>query len=378
MDYDKKSLEEHLKHHGKVEIKSKVSLENKDDLSTYYTPGVAAPCLEIAKDINKAYDYTRKWNAVAIISNWTAVLWLGDIGAQASLPVMEGKAILMKEFGWIDCVPIVLETKDPEQVISTIKQLAWTFGMIVLEDIKAPECFRIEEALREGVPIPVFHDDQHGTAIVVLAALINALTLVNKSIEKVKIVMAGAWAAGLAIARLLHDYGATNIIVTDTKWALISSRSDLNEYKKIASSYNKHNEQWLLHEVITWADVFIWVSAPNIIDRNDVKKMNDQPIIFALANPNSEITHEEAMAGWAFIYGSWRSDVPNQINNLLAFPGVVRWALDIRISNVTKEHEIAVAKALASYVTDLHKEQLLPDPLDKNVAKVVAQAMRLE
>ncbi len=375
MNYDEESLKQHAAHRGKLEIKSKVPLANKDDLSIYYTPGVAAPCLEIAKDPENAYKYTRKWNSVAIVSDGTAVLGLGNIWGLASLPVMEGKAVLMKEFANIDCVPIVLDTHNPEEIISTIKNISPGFGMIVLEDIKAPECFHIEEALRDLLPIPVFHDDQHGTAIVVLAALINALKLAEKMSDHVKIVMTGAGAAGIAIAKLLHTYGATNIIMVDTHGAIYEGKENLNTYKKTVSLYNKNNERWSLQDVIKWADIFIGVSQPNILTQADVKNMNEKSIVLALANPNPEITHEEAMAWGAFIYGSGRSDIPNQINNLLAFPGVIRGALDSRIVNITEEHQIAAAEALAAYIQTPTVDWLLPNPLDKGVTIAVAKAM---
>ncbi len=375
MNFDKESLKQHAAHRGKLEIHSKVPLSTKEELSTYYTPWVAAPCREIQKDPEKAYEYTWKSNSVAIISDGTAVLSLWNIGWLASLPVMEWKAVLMREFAWVNCVPIVLDTQDPAEIISTIKHLSPGFGMIVLEDIKAPQCFYIEEELRKLLPIPVFHDDQHGTAIVALAAVINALKLVDKKIDQIKIVMTGAWAAGLAIAKLLHNYGATNIILCDTRWAIYPERENLNEYKQAVSTFNKNNEQWSLSDVIAWADLYIGVSMPNVLTKEDVKKMNDKAIVFALANPDPEISHKDAMAWWAYIYGSGRSDIPNQINNLLAFPGVVRGALDTRIENVTKEYKIAAAEALAAYIQSPTVDRLLPNPLDKAVPRVVAQAM---
>lgn len=377
MDYDQESLKQHMKHRGKLEIHSKVPLLTQDDLSTYYTPGVAAPCREIASDPEKAYEYTRKSNSVAIITDGSSVLWLGNIGWLAGLPVLEGKAVLMKEFADVDCIPIALDTQDPTEVTSTIKNIAPGFGMIVLEDIKAPQCFYIEEELRKLLPIPVFHDDQHGTAIVVLAAIINALKLVDKKIDQIKVVMSGAGAAGIAIAKLLYEYGTTNIVLVDTHGAIYAERDGLDHHKQEVGKFNKHNERWSLHDVITWADIFIGVSKPNVLTRDDVKKMNDKPVVFALANPDSEITHDEAMAGGAYIYASGRSDLPNQINNLLAFPGVVRWALDNRIPNVTTAHEISVAEALAVYVQTPTVDQLLPSPLDKSIVWVVAQAMSL-
>lgn len=376
MDYNTLSLEQHKKHKGKVAISSKVPLNTKDDLSTYYTPGVAQPCLEIAQDPDKAYDYTWKSNTVAVISDGSAILWLGNLWWLASLPVMEWKCILMKEFAGLDAVPIILETQDPDEIIMIVKNLAATFGAINLEDIKAPECFYIEEELQKITNIPIFHDDQHGTAIVVLAAIINGLKVVEKNIEDLKIVISGAWAAWTAIAKLLRSYGAKNIVALDSKWALVTWRDRMNPYKDTLATYNKDQLSGDLSEVIKQADVFIWVSKPDILSIEDVKNMNQGSMVFGLSNPNPEITLADAKTWWATIYAAWRSDVPVQINNLIAFPGILRWLIDGRIANVEEKHKIAAAEALANAVENPHSELLLPDSLDKEIAFVVADAVK--
>ncbi len=377
MDYFKKSLEEHKKHKWKLEVRSKVPLKNKEDLSIYYTPGVAEPCKQIAKNPTEAYNYTWKNNSVAVVSDGSAVLGLWNIWWLAWLPVMEGKAILFKEFGWVDAVPIVLNTQDPDEIVKVVEAIAPTFGWINLEDIAAPKCFYIEEELKKRLNIPVFHDDQHGTAIVVLAGLINALKLANKNFNKIKVVISGAGAAGIAIAKLLHKYGVKNIILLDSKWIIYSGRENLNKYKEEVAQYNIENVKGWLKEALKWADVFIWVSKPNLLTSEDIKLMSEKPIVFALSNPIPEIMPDEAKKWWAFIVATWRSDFPNQVNNLLAFPGIFRWALDARIPQIEDKHKIAAAEALANYVWDkLSPEYILPSPLDKNVAKVVAEAVK--
>jgi len=377
MDYFKKSLEEHKKHKWKLEVRSKVPLKNKEDLSIYYTPGVAEPCRQIAKNPTEAYNYTWKNNSVAVVSDGSAVLGLWNIWWLAWLPVMEGKAILFKEFGWVDAVPIVLNTQDPDEIVKVVEAIAPTFGWINLEDIAAPKCFYIEEELKKRLNIPVFHDDQHGTAIVVLAGLINALKLANKNFNKIKVVISGAGAAGIAIAKLLHKYGVKNIILLDSKWIIYSGRENLNKYKEEVAQYNIENVKGWLKEALKWADVFIWVSKPNLLTSEDIKLMSEKPIVFALSNPIPEIMPDEAKKWWAFIVATWRSDFPNQVNNLLAFPGIFRWALDARIPQIEDKHKIAAAEALANYVWDkLSPEYILPSPLDKNVAKVVAEAVK--
>lgn len=370
--YDTQSLEQHKAYKGKLGVISKVPLETKDDLSIYYTPWVAAPCLEIAADSAKAYTYTWKSNSVAVVSDGSAVLGLGNIGGIAGLPVMEGKAILMKGFADIDAVPLVLSTQDPDEIIRVVEAIAPTFGAINLEDIAAPACFYIEDELNKRLDIPVFHDDQHGTAIVVLAALLNALRLTGKKIEEIKIVIAGAWAAGIATAKLLIHAGATHLLLTDSQGVIGPARNDLNTYKKALLAYNTFCPTGTLADALVWADLFIWVSKPNIVTRQMVATMAHKPMVFALSNPNPEITLDEARAGGAYIFASGRSDLPNQINNLLAFPWILRGALDARVSEITMEHKYRAAQALATYVTEPRVEQLLPNPLDKNVSKVVA------
>ncbi len=376
MDYKKRALEKHKYYKGKVAISSKVPLENKDDLSTYYSPWVAQPCLEIASNPELAYDYTWKSNSVAVVSDWSAVLGLGNIWWLASLPVMEGKWILMKAFADLDAIPIVLDTQDQDEIINIVKNIAPTFWAINLEDIKAPNCFYIEEHLKEITNIPVFHDDQHGTAVVVLAALVNALKVINKKAENLKVVIAGAWAAWTATANLLHMHGVQNIICLDSKWTLTTWRDRMNPYKEKLATYNINQESWSLSEVIVWADLFIWVSKPDILTREDVSNMNGDAMVFALSNPDPEITLEEAKAWWAAIYAAWRSDVPVQINNLIAFPGILRGAIDARLSNIDDKHKLAAAYALADAVKNPHHELLLPDSLDRNIAWVVAEAVK--
>ncbi len=375
MDYNKLSVEKHLEYKWKLSVQSKVPLSSREDLSIYYTPWVAEPCRLIAKNPELAYKYTWKNNSVAVISDWSSVLWLGNIGWLAWLPVMEWKAILLKEFGGVDAIPIVLSTQDPDEIIRVVEAISPTFGWINLEDIAAPNCFYIEEELQKRLSIPVFHDDQHGTAIVVLAWLINSLKLVNKNFSDIKVVLAWAWAAGIAISKLLVKYWLQNLILVDSHWAIHSARGDLNKYKQSLLQYNINNENWSLKEVIVWADVFIWVSRPNLIQATDVEKMAKQAIVFSLSNPEPEITREEALAGWAYIVATGRSDFPNQINNLLVFPGIFRGALDNRISQITDAHKIAAAEALANYVTDLSPNNIIPSPLDKNIANIIAKAI---
>lgn len=375
-NYYEISLLEHKKYAGKVQISSRVPLESREDMSTYYSPWVAQPCLEIAKNPDTAYDYTRKGRTIAVVSDGTAVLGLGNIGGLAGLPVMEGKAILFKEFGGVDAVPLVLKTQDPDEIISIVENIAPTFWGINLEDISAPNCFYIEEELKKRLNIPVFHDDQHGTAIVVLAGLINALKLTNKTIESIKIVIAGAGAAGLSIAKLLQAYGAKHIIITDSKGAIHAGRSDINAYKLPWTTTNLHNETGDLAAALVNADVFVGVSKPNLISAREVATMNENPIIFALSNPEPEIMPEEAYAGGAAIVATGRSDFPNQVNNVLAFPGLFKGALEARIPQFEHKHLIAVAKALADYVQNPSKDEIIPSALDKNVAAIVAEAVK--
>ncbi len=376
MNYYTRSLEEHKKYQGKVWITSRVPLETRDDLSTYYSPGVAQPCLEIAENPEKAYDYTWKGRSIAVVSDGTAVLGLGNIGGLAGLPVMEGKAVLFKAFGGVDAIPIVLDTQDPEEIIKTIEHIAPSFWGINLEDISAPNCFYIEEELKKRLNIPVFHDDQHGTAIVVLAGLINALKITKKEIWSLKIVIAGAGAAGLAIAKLLKSYGAKWIIITDSKGAIHNWRSDLNHYKQERTATNLQQEQGDLKEILKGADVFIGVSKPNLITAEEVKTMNSDPIIFALSNPEPEILPDEARKGGARIIATGRSDFPNQINNVLVFPGLFKWILEARIPQIEEKHKIAAAEALAKMVADPSPELIIPSALDKSVAEQVSEAVK--
>lgn len=377
MNYYTRSLEEHKKHKWKVWITSRVPLETREDLSTYYSPWVAQPCLEIAEDPEKAYDYTWKSRSVAVVSDGSAVLGLGNIGGLAGLPVMEGKAVLFKAFGDVDAIPLVLNTQDPDEIIATVERIAPSFWGINLEDIAAPNCFYIEEELKKRLNIPVFHDDQHGTAIVVLAGLINALKITKKELWSLKIVIAGAGAAGLAIATLLKAYGAEHLIITDSKGCIHEGRSDLNAYKLAWTATNLNNEQGSLADALVGADVFIGVSKPNLITAEEVKTMNPDPIIFALSNPEPEILPAEAEKGWASIIATGRSDFPNQVNNVLVFPGLFKGVLEARIPQIETKHKLAAAKALANFIKNPTKEEILPSALNKEVAEVIAQAVKL-
>lgn len=377
MNYYTRSLEEHKKHKWKVWITSRVPLETREDLSTYYSPGVAQPCLEIAEDPEKAYDYTWKSRSVAVVSDGSAVLGLGNIGGLAGLPVMEGKAVLFKAFGDVDAIPLVLNTQDPDEIIATVERIAPSFWGINLEDIAAPNCFYIEEELKKRLNIPVFHDDQHGTAIVVLAGLINALKITKKELWSLKIVIAGAGAAGLAIATLLKAYGAEHLIITDSKGCIHAGRSDLNAYKLAWTATNLNNEQRSLADALVGADVFIGVSKPNLITAEEVKTMNPDPIIFALSNPEPEILPAEAEKGGASIIATGRSDFPNQVNNVLVFPGLFKGVLEARIPQIETKHKLAAAQALANFIKNPTKEEILPSALNKEVAEVIAQAVKL-
>ena len=375
--------EESLKFHkdlkGKLEISSRVKIENEKDLSLAYTPGVAEPCREIHKDPSTAYLYTRKWNTVAVISDGTAVLGLGDIGPLASLPVMEGKSILFKEFAGVDAFPIVLDTKEVDEIVETVVRIAPTLGGINLEDISAPRCFEIEKKLKEKLNIPVFHDDQHGTDIIVLSGLINALKIVNKNIEDLKIVVNGAGSAGTAITKLLLSYGAKNIIVCDRDGALNRDTTYTNSYfTELSNITNPNNESGILKDVIKNADVFIGVSAPNIVSKEMVASMNTDAILFAMANPTPEIFPEDAKEAGAKVIGTGRSDFPNQINNVLAFPGIFRGALDVRATEINEEMKIAAAHAIANSVSDeeLNPNYIIPKAFNLEVQKRVAEAVK--
>ena len=375
-DIYKKSLELHKKFGGKLEIKSKVPLKDRNDLSLAYTPGVAQVSIEIGKDPARVYDYTIKKNSIAVVSDGSAILGLGNLGALAALPVMEGKAILFREFAGIDAFPICLDTQDTEEIIKAVKMIAPVFGGINLEDISAPRCFEIERRLRAELAIPVMHDDQHGTATVVLAALINTLKLRGSDKENTKIVINGAGSAGIAIAKLLLTYGFTQLILCDSKGILNSEREGLAGGKlEVASSTNKTGLSGGLSEALAGADVFVGVSKPGLLNAAMIRSMNPKAVILAMANPIPEIMPEEALAGGAFIVATGRSDFPNQINNVLAFPGLFRGALDRRIKQFTEATFLAAAEALAAYVKNPTPEQILPSPLDHGVAKVISAAV---
>ena len=380
MDYNKKALELHKKHRGKIELKSKVPLKTKTDLSVAYTPGVAEVCRLIHKDQKAVNTHTLRGNTVAVITDGSAVLGLGNIGPYAAMPVMEGKAVLFKEFANVDAFPICLDTQDPEKIIEIVKALAPTFGGINLEDISAPNCFYIEERLKKELNIPVFHDDQHGTAIVVLAALINALKIVKKNIYQIKVVVNGAGAASTAVAKLLIKAGvnSSKIIILDSKGTLYKGRIDLNKAKEeMAKITNKEKVVGDLSIAIENADVFIGVSAANVLKKEWVEKMANNPIVFAMANPNPEISYEDVKKTKTAIFGTGRSDYPNQINNVLAFPGIFRGALDSGATKITDEMKLAAAHAIASLVkkSELKKDYIIPSPFDRRVAKVVAKAV---
>ena len=379
MSIYEESLKFHKELKGKLEITSRVKITNEKDLSLAYTPGVAEPCREIHKDPSTAYLYTRKWNTVAVISDGTAVLGLGDIGPLASLPVMEGKSILFKEFADVDAFPIVLDTKDVDEIVDTVVRIAPTLGGINLEDISAPRCFEIEKKLKDKLNIPVFHDDQHGTAIIVLSGLINALKIVNKNIEDLKIVVNGAGSAGTAITKLLLSYGAKNIVVCDRDGALNRDTTYSNKYfEELSKITNPNNESGILKDVIKNADVFIGVSAPNIVSKEMVSSMNDDSIIFAMANPTPEIFPDDAKEAGAKVIGTGRSDFPNQINNVLAFPGIFRGALDVRATEINEEMKIAAAFAIANSVSDeeLNPNYIIPKAFNLEVQKRVAEAVK--
>lgn len=381
MSYGEQSLKMHKEKKGKLEVISKIPVNTREDLSIAYTPGVAQPCVEISKDKDKVYDYTIKANTVAIVSNGTAVLGLGNIGAEASIPVMEGKALLFKEFAGVDAFPICIDSEDPEEVIKTVKLISPVFGGINLEDIKAPECFYIEETLKRELNIPVFHDDQHGTAVVVLSGLYNALKLTKKNINDVKIIINGAGSAGIAICKLLLKAGAQNIIMCDRKGAIYDGGNCLFEsHEQIAKVTNKNKESGSLREVLVGADVFIGVSGPNMINSEDVKTMNSDAIIFAMANPTPEIMPDEAKLGGARVIATGRSDFANQINNVLVFPGIFKGALTVRATEINDEMKLAAARALANLIPEeeLNEENIIPNALDKRVSgKVSEEVMRI-
>ena len=381
MDYNELALKMHEENRGKVAVRSKVTVETREDLSTAYTPGVAEPCRKIRDCKEDVYRYTAKGNLVAVVSDGTAVLGLGDIGPEAAMPVMEGKAILFKEFADIDAFPICLDTKDAEEIIKTVKYLAPTFGGINLEDISAPRCFEIERRLKEELDIPVFHDDQHGTAIVVAAGLINALKFAGKKLEDAKIVINGAGSAGISICKLLLQFGVKDAVLVDQKGALCPGEAWMNDaQKEMAEKTNKDRQTGDLSEIMKGKDVFIGVSAPNIVTSEMVASMAKDPVVFAMANPVPEIMPDEAKKGGAKVVATGRSDFPNQINNVLVFPGIFRGALDARASQITEEMKMAAARAIAGIIAEeeLNEDYIIPGVFDKRVCSAVADAVKAE
>ncbi|MBQ7004917.1 MAG: NADP-dependent malic enzyme [Clostridia bacterium] len=380
MDYAKESLRLHGEWKGKIEVVARAKVKDKEALSLAYTPGVAQPCLEIQKDINKSYELTRRWNTIAVVTDGTAVLGLGDIGPEAGMPVMEGKCVLFKEFGDVDAIPLCIRSKDVDTIVDTIALLAGSFGGINLEDIGAPRCFEIERKLKEKADIPIFHDDQHGTAVVCSAALINALKLNGKKIEDCVAVFNGAGAAGVAIAKLFLAMGIKDVIMCDRKGVVYKDRPGIeNEPAKIelASFSNKSGKTGTLADALVGADIFIGVSAPGCVTQDMVRSMAKDPIVFPMANPIPEIMPDEALAAGACVVGTGRSDFPNQINNVLAFPGIFRGTLDVRASDINEEMKMAAAKAIASLVADdeLRSDYILPAAFDERVGPTVAAAV---
>ncbi len=377
MDYRKESLKMHYKLKGKIEMISRAPVDSEEALSLAYTPGVAEPCLEIQEDVSKSYELTRRWNTVAVVTDGTAVLGLGDIGPEAGMPVMEGKCVLFKEFGGVDAIPLCVRTHDVDEIVRTVELLAGSFGGINLEDIAAPRCFEIEKRLKEVCDIPIFHDDQHGTAVITLAGVINALKVVGKNLEDVKIVTSGAGAAGIAIIRLLISMGLKNVVMTDRRGAIYKGREGLNPIKEeMAEITNLAMEKGSLADVIKGADIFIGVSAPGTLTPDMVKSMAKDPIVFACANPTPEIYPDEAKAAGAAVVSTGRSDFPNQVNNVLCFPGIFRGALDVRASDINDEMKIAAAYALAGLVSEeeLCADYILPKAFDPRVKDAVAAA----
>ena len=378
MDYAQESLKLHYKWKGKLEVVPRAAVTTKEELSLAYTPGVAQPCLEIQKDIDKSYELTRRWNLVAVVTDGTAVLGLGDIGPEAGMPVMEGKCVLFKAFGDVDAFPLCIRSKDPDEIVKTVALLAGSFGGINLEDIAAPRCFEIERKLKACTDIPIFHDDQHGTAVVSLAALINGKKIVNKKLSDCKVVINGSGAAGVAIAKLLFSTGVKDIFMLDRKGIINKNRENLDFSKKELSEFtNKENRSGGLVDAMKGTDIFIGVSAPGIVSQDMIKSMNRDAIVLAMANPTPEIMPELALEAGAKVIGTGRSDFPNQINNVLAFPGIFRGTLDVRASDINEEMKIAAAKAIASIVTEneLSPDYIIPRAFDKRVGKAVAEAV---
>ena len=377
MDYAKESLKLHEELHGKLEVISRVPVKDDVALSLAYTPGVAQPCLEIQKDINKSYELTRRWNTVAVVTDGSAVLGLGDIGPEAGMPVMEGKCVLFKEFGDVDAFPLCVSSKDVDDIVNTVALISGSFGGINLEDISAPRCFEIEKKLKERCDIPIFHDDQHGTAVITLAALINALKVVGKNIEDIRIVTSGAGAAGTAIVKLLISMGLKKVVMCDRKGAIYKGREGLNAAKQeIAEITNADRESGSLEDVIKGADVFIGVSAPGLVTQDMVRSMAENPVIFACANPTPEIFPDEAKAAGAAVVSTGRSDFPNQVNNVMVFPGIFRGTLDVRAREINDEMKIAAAYAIADLISDeeLCADYILPKPFDPRLKDAVAKA----
>ena len=378
MDNKEFALQEHEKWAGKIEVISRAKLDTPEDLAVCYTPGVAEPCIKISEDVDLSYKYTRRHNMVAVVTDGSAVLGLGDIGPEAGMPVMEGKCCLFKAFGDVDAFPLCVRTKDVDEIVKTVSLLAGSFGGVNLEDISAPRCFEIERKLKECCDIPIFHDDQHGTAVVTMAAMINALKVVGKKIDEIKVVTSGAGAAGIAIIKLLISMGLKNVIMCDRKGAIYKGREELNKEKEeMAEISNQNMEKGSLADVIKGADVFIGVSAPGTVTQEMIHTMAPNPILFPMANPTPEIMPEEAKAAGAAVIGTGRSDFPNQINNVLAFPGIFRGALDVRASDINDEMKVAAAYAIANIITDEERnaEYIIPNPFDKRVAKAVAEAV---
>jgi malate dehydrogenase (oxaloacetate-decarboxylating) len=378
MDYRKESLKLHYEWKGKIEVVATTPVKNKEDLSLAYTPGVAEPCLEIQKDINKSYELTRRWNMVAVVTDGTAVLGLGDIGPEAGMPVMEGKCVLFKEFGDVDAFPLCVKSKKVEDIVNTVYLISGSFGGINLEDIAAPRCFEIEEQLKKLCDIPIFHDDQHGTAVVTAAAMINAMKLTGRNLSEQEVVVAGAGAAGVAVTKLLMSMGLRNVILCDSKGAIYEGRDGLNPFKQdMAKISNREMKKGSLVDVIAGSDIFIGVSAPGIVTEEMVKSMNPDPIIFAMSNPTPEIMPDLAIKAGASVVGTGRSDFANQINNVLAFPGIFRGALDVRASDINDEMKIAAAYAIAGLVSDDERsaEYVIPAPFDPRVGEAVANAV---
>lgn len=378
MNYAKESLKLHREWRGKIEIKTRAHAKDRESLSLAYTPGVAEPCLEIQKDIGKSYELTRRWNTVAVVTDGTAVLGLGDIGPEAGMPVMEGKCVLFKEFGGVDAIPLCVRSKDVDEIVSCISLLAGSFGGINLEDIAAPRCFEIERKLKEKTDIPVFHDDQHGTAVVVLAAVINALRVAGKRLEDCTAVFSGAGAAGIAIAKLLMKQGVKSVIMCNSKGIICEGDERLNGAQaEIARVTNRERLRGTLADAMKGADIFIGVSAPNIVTEAMVRSMAEKPVVLAMANPVPEIMPDLAERAGACVVGTGRSDFPNQINNVLAFPGIFRGALDCRASDISEEMKLAAANAIASLVSDgeLNSKYILPLAFDERVGKTVAAAV---